>query len=105
MTVRQRGASSRKRGGLTLSIRSHVRHGGILHHSCRAGRSHHGGIRARWKVARLTAHGELLRVIHHLLRLSWGWAGLHVRILLLWGAVEGLAASRVGVTIRSRVHG
>lgn len=56
-------------------------------------------------MARLTAHGELLRVIHHLLRLSWGWAGLQVRILLLWGAVEGLAASRVGVAIRSRVHG
>ena len=88
-----------------MSICGHVRHRGILHHACGAARSHHGGIRARWKVARLAAHGELLRVIHHLLRLSWGWARLHMRILLLWGAVEGLAASRVGVAILSRVHG
>ena len=88
-----------------MSIRSHVRHGGILHHACRAGRSHHGGIGALWEVARLGAHGKLLRVIHHLLRLSLGRPRLHMRVLLWWGAVEGRVASRIGVAILSRVHG
>ena len=92
-------------GRLTLTAGSHVRHCGVVHHSCRPGTSHHSWIRARLEGAALGAHGELLRVIHHLLRLAWRWARLHMSIRLWRGAVERWTSTRVWVAIRSRVHG
>lgn len=100
----RRGKTGNKKE-LTLTIGSHVRHGGVLHHSCRASTSHHGRIRASGEGAALSSHGELLGVIHHLLRLTWGRSWLQVRVLLWWGTVEGRAASRIWVAIRGRIHG
>lgn len=91
---------TKRKGKLTLAIRSHVWHGGILHHACRSGSSHEGRVsRARKVTSRLGAHGELLCVIHHLGRLILGWPGLQVRILGRWGTVEGWASRTIWVTI------
>jgi hypothetical protein len=88
---------------LTLTIGSHVRHGGILHHSCRANTSHHGLVRAALEVAGLTTHGELLCVIHHLLVLVRGWPRLQMSTLW-WGGVVDRASSGIWIAIGSRVH-
>ena len=87
---------------LTLAI-SHVLHGGILHHSCRAGpSSHEGWVRAGGKGTGLARHGELLWVIHHLLRLLVGGRNrLQVSALGWWGTVEDGAGGGIWVAIRS----
>lgn len=102
---------------------SHVRHAGALHHSsCRASAGHHIDIGAAWERAARSAHGELLRVVHHmlllllllrllllrllllllLLRLLRRLVGirtlaLHLRVLRRWGAI--------GEAIVAGVHG
>ena len=95
----------RERGTpLTLAIGSHVRHGGILHHSCRAGPScHEGWVRAGGKGTGLARHGELLWIIHHLLRLLLvgGRNRLQVSALGWWGTVEDGAGGGIWVAIRS----
>lgn len=93
---------------LTLTVSGHLRHGGILHHSCRASTTtrHHCAwvvstsipTRDRWP------HGELLVIHHLLLRLVLTRTGLHLRALAWWGTIESLSCS-VAVAIRSRVHG
>jgi len=89
------------KGWLTLTIGSHLRHGGILHHSCRATASHEGWVRAGGESTGLAPHGELLCVIHHLLRLVGGGGRLQVSALGWWGTVEDRARGGIWVAIGS----
>lgn len=87
----------KEKGRHTRAIGGHLRHGGILHHSCRTSTSRHHGSRVGRTRKSTTAgpHGVLL-VIHHrllLLRLVWTRTRLHLRILTLWGAIVRLARS------------
>jgi hypothetical protein len=96
--------SRQRRAELTLTIRHVVWHASILHHSCRAGSSHESWVRAGGKGTGLARHGELLGVIHHLLRLVGGWARLQVRSALGWGTVEDWTRGGIWVAIGSRIH-
>jgi hypothetical protein len=96
--------SRQRRAELTLTIRHVVWHASILHHSCRAGSSHESWVRAGGKGTGLARHGELLGVIHHLLRLVGGWARLQVRSALGWGTVEDRTRGGIWVAIGSRIH-
>lgn len=99
----------RDRRQLTLTIRCHMWHAGILHHGCRIGSSHHGRRVGTGKVT-LGSHGKLLIVIHDL-RLVLGWTLLHVRVLRLGGTTVECWTSCSGdrnairVAIRGRIHG
>lgn len=94
---------------LTLAIGGHLRHGGILHHSCRtstsAARHYASGIGGTGETT-TGPHGELLVVHHLLLLLLLGWTrtGLHLGVLTRWGAIKRLSC-RIAVAIGSRVHG
>lgn len=95
-------AHTRTKGRLTLTIGSHLRHGGILHHSCRTtASSHEGWVRTGGESTGLAPHGKLLCVIHHLLRLVGGRGGLQVSALGWWGTVEDRARGGIWVAIRS----
>lgn len=104
------GLVGKDRKQLTLAIRCHVWHAGILHHGCRTSSSHHRSRVISTRKGTLSSHGELLVAIHHL-RLVGGWTWLHVRVLRRRGtAVESwprASASRngIGEAIRGRVHG
>lgn len=90
---------------LTLTIGSHLRHGGILHHSCRTSTSRHHSTRVGSTGECTTwPHGVLLVIHHLLLRLIGTRARLHLGVLSLRAAIVGLSCS-VAVAIRSRVHG
>lgn len=83
---------------LTLTISGHLRHGGILHHSCMASTTrHHGSRVGSTRKGTRGPHGELvLLVIHHLLlmRLVRTRTWLHLMRALSWcGAIEMLTCS------------
>lgn len=90
---------------LTLTIGSHLRDGGILHHSCGTSSSttwHHGTVIGGTGESTTSPHGELLAV-HHLLLVRTR-TRLHLGVLTRWGAIEWLSC-RIAVAIGSRVHG
>lgn len=97
--------SYRRKGRLTLTIgSSHVRHGGILHHSCRANTCHHARVGTGVEGSGLAGHGELLCVIHDLLLvLVRGWPRLQLSSLG-WGVVEDRACGGIWVAIGGRIH-
>lgn len=83
---------------LTLTISGHLRHGGILHHSCMASTTRqHGSRIVSTREGTRSPHGELvLLAIHHLLlmRLVRTRTRLHLMRALTWcGAIERLTCS------------
>lgn len=89
-------------GKLTLAMGSHMGHGGILHHGGRARTGHHIWVSGK---GTLGSHGELLRVVHHLLLgLVGSKTRLHLRVLAGRGPVEGGPGS-IRKAIAGRVHG
>lgn len=84
-----------------------MRHGGILHHSCRTSTSttwHHGTWIGSTRKGTPSAHGVLLVIHHLLLLLARTRTRLHLGVLTRWGAIVWLSC-RIAVAIRSRVHG
>ena len=80
------------RGRLTLAI-GHVRHAGVLHHaSGRTDSRHHVG--SAWKGSALSrAHGILLWIVHHLLRL------LLLRVVLLGRLIGTRSLARLHMRV------
>lgn len=90
---------------LTLAIGSHLRHGCILHHSCRSCRpGHHGTGVGSTREGTTRPHGVLLVIHHLLLRLIGTRTRLHLGSRSRRGTTEWLSCG-IAVTIRSRVHG
>lgn len=79
-------------GSLTLTIGGHVRHTGILHHTCRSG-GHHLGVRT-WEALRSHGAELLLLVVHELL----------LRSGLLWCAGVEVGSS-IPEAITRIIHG
>lgn len=102
-----RDRDKREQIKLTLTIGGHLRHGGILHHSCRASTraaGHHGTGIGSTRECTTSAHGKLLVIHHLLLLLARTRTRLHLGVLTRWGAIERLSC-RIAVAIGSRVHG
>ena len=94
----ERGIEGIRRGGLALTVGSHVWHAGILHHCCRI-TGHHLRICARIETSLRTHAGELLLlVVHHLLT-------SRLTSRLLWGLVVEVGSTIVAKAIVGVIHG